>query len=101
MRSDPQLQTFVIYAGSAPNLSQPGKHSIRWVEDGPSDIGMILRIFVYIDPGVGFKFNHTYVTRADATMTEPRTESGRQLLRIRQSGLAGFARVERRRRGPD
>lgn len=29
------------------------------VEDGPSDIGMILRIFVYIDPGVGFKFNHT------------------------------------------
>lgn len=43
------------------------------VEDGPSDIGMILRIFVYIDPGVGFKFNHAYVARADATMIEPRT----------------------------
>jgi hypothetical protein len=42
-------------------------------EDGPSDIGTILRIFVYIDPGVGFKFNHTYVARADASVIEPRT----------------------------
>lgn len=85
MRTDPQLQNFVIHASSAPNLSQKqwekavldyltARQTFRKVvEDGPSDIGMILRIFVYIDSGVGFKFNHTYVARADATMTEPRT----------------------------
>lgn len=72
------------------------------VEDGPSDIGMILRIFVYIDPGVGFKFNHTYVARADATMIEPRT--GRAV-----SNYAGLGKAvgpvsrgsKERRRRPD
>jgi hypothetical protein len=48
------------------------------VESGPSDIGMAMRIFIYIDPGAGFKFNHTYVARADATVTDPRT--GRALM---------------------
>ena len=85
MRTDPQLQNSVIHTGSVPNLSQEqwekavldyltARQTFRKVvEDGPSDIGMILRIFVYIDPGVGFKFNHAYVARADATMIEPRT----------------------------
>jgi hypothetical protein len=84
MRTDPQLQNSVIHTSSVPNLSQKqwekavldylaARQTFRKVvEDGPSDIAMILRIFVYIDPGVGFKFNHTYVARADATMIEPR-----------------------------
>jgi hypothetical protein len=85
LRSDPQLHNYVVHTGSTPSLSVKqwekavldyvtARQTFRKVvEHGASDIGMVLRIFVYIDPGVGFKFNHTYVVRADATVIEPHT----------------------------
>jgi hypothetical protein len=43
------------------------------VENGPADIGMDVRVFVYIDPSVQSEFSHTYIARADASVTDAHT----------------------------
>jgi hypothetical protein len=62
------------------------------------DVVIVLRLLVYIDPGVGFKFNHTYVARADALVKEPRT--GRVLTSHSGFGKA-FGAVSRNARQDD
>jgi hypothetical protein len=41
--------------------------------DSQTDLDLAMRLNIYIDPGVGFKFNHVYVARAEATLTESST----------------------------
>jgi hypothetical protein len=46
-----------------------------------------MRIHIYIDPGVMLQFNHAYVARVDASLTNPRT--GRTLTYIGLGKSAG------------
>ena len=48
------------------------------VKEGPADLLMTLRVFVYVDPGASFKFNHIYVAKVDGAIRDPRY--GRVLL---------------------
>lgn len=41
--------------------------------DSQTDLDVALRLNVYIDPGLMFQFEHMYVARIDATLTNPRT----------------------------
>jgi hypothetical protein len=41
--------------------------------DSQTDLELAMRLNIYIDPGVQFKFNHVYVARAEATLSHPRT----------------------------
>lgn len=38
-----------------------------------TDLEPTMRLHLYIDPGVLYKFNHVYIARIDATLTGPRT----------------------------
>lgn len=40
--------------------------------DSQTDLELTLRLHIYIDPGVSYKFNHFYIARIDATLTDPR-----------------------------
>jgi hypothetical protein len=85
MRTDAQVQNFVTHASSVPNLSQKQWEKAvldyltarqtfqRVTGDGPGELALALRIFIYIDPGLSIDFNHVYITRADATVTHPQT----------------------------
>lgn len=48
------------------------------VKEGPADLWMTLRVFIYVDPGDSFKFNHIYVAKVDGVLRDPR--NGRVLL---------------------
>ncbi len=37
------------------------------------DLAVAVRLLIYIDPSVGFKFNHIYVAKSDATIRDART----------------------------
>jgi hypothetical protein len=41
--------------------------------DSQTDLELTMRLHIYIDPGVLYKFNHVYIARIDATLTDPRT----------------------------
>lgn len=41
--------------------------------DSQTDLDLSMRLHIYIDPGLQYKFNHVYVARIDATLTDPRT----------------------------
>lgn len=41
--------------------------------DSQTDLDLAMRLNIYIDPGVQVKFNHVYVARAEATLSDPRT----------------------------
>lgn len=56
------------------------------------DVVMTLRLFVYIDPSVSFKFNHVYVAKIDGALRDPR--NGRVLLDHVGKGKA-FGEVSR------
>lgn len=83
LRQDPNLQNTVTLAKSVPAISaQEWDKSIvdyvtarqtfrKIVPDGRADVMVVLRIFIFIDPGVGFKFSHTYVAKADAVLKDP------------------------------
>jgi hypothetical protein len=43
------------------------------VTDGKADLDMLVRLVLYIDPSVGFKFNTIYVARADVQLVDPGT----------------------------
>ena len=42
----------------------------RVVAEGPADVAVALRLFIFIDPGVESKFRDTYVTEADAVLKD-------------------------------
>lgn len=42
--------------------------------DGEAEVSLSIRLLIYIDPGVGFKFDTVYVARAEARLAE--SESG-------------------------
>ena len=82
LRTDPRLRNSVTQARAVSFLSaQAGNKSIvdyvtarqtfrRIVAEGPADVAVLLRIFVFIDPGLGFKFRHTYIAEADAVLKD-------------------------------
>ncbi len=41
--------------------------------DSQTDLDLTMRLNVYIDPGVEYKFNHVYLVRIDTTLTDPHT----------------------------
>ncbi len=49
------------------------KTFVRVTTAGPSDVDLIMHVNIYIDPGVHFQFNHIYVARVDAAVSDPRT----------------------------
>jgi hypothetical protein len=82
LRPDPRLRNSVTPAKAVPALSaQAWDKPIvdyviarqtfrRIVPDGPADVAVLLRIFIFIDPGLGFKFRHTYIAEADAVLKD-------------------------------
>jgi hypothetical protein len=87
---DPRLQDHVT--GKVPSLDRAkpqweqsvldylaARKTFRQVvKEGPADLLMTLRVFVYVDPSVSFKFNHVYVAKVDGALRDPR--NGRVLL---------------------
>jgi len=55
--------------------------------DSQTDVDMSLRLNIYIDPSVQWKFNHVYVARAEAAFVNPR--SGRLLNYLGYGKAAG------------
>lgn len=98
LKTDPRLQNFIAPAGSVSSLSPEqweaavldyviARQTFRQVNGKePTDIVLTLHIFVYIDPGVEFKFNHTYVARTEAVLSDP--QSGRALTHYSGLGKA-------------
>jgi hypothetical protein len=41
--------------------------------DSQTDLVLTMRLNLYIDPGVLFKFNHIYMARVETTLADPRT----------------------------
>lgn len=41
--------------------------------DSQTDLDLIMRLNIYIDPGVLFTFNHVYLVHVDATLVDPHT----------------------------
>jgi hypothetical protein len=41
--------------------------------DSQTDLDMSIRLNIYIDPGVLFKFNHVYIARVEVLLANPRT----------------------------
>ncbi|WHZ22773.1 MAG: hypothetical protein OJF47_001885 [Nitrospira sp.] len=108
--ANPNLQDSVTQATSVPGLSaQEWTASItdyvaarqtfrKVVEGGRTDVIVALRIFLYIDPGLEFKFNHTYMAKTDAVLKDP--HSGRILATYTGLGKA-FGLVYRGSREDD
>lgn len=81
--ANPNLQDAVTQATAVPGLSaQEWASSItdyvaarqtfrKIVAEGRADVIVALRIFLYIDPGLEFKFNHTYVAKTDVVLKDP------------------------------
>ena len=110
LRTDPDLQNTVTQGKSVPAMSaQEWEKSIidyvtarqsfrKIVRDGRADVIVALRIFLYIDPGLGFKSNHTYIAKADAVLKDPR--NGRAIATYAGLGKA-FGVVSRGSREDD
>lgn len=98
LKTDPRIQNFVAQTGSVPSLSQKqwetavldyvtARQTFRRVsDDGPADLALALSVFIYIDPGLGFMFNHTYVARTEAILSDP--HSGRPMTHYSGLGKA-------------
>jgi hypothetical protein len=98
MGTDPRIANLVTPGGSVPALSQQkweaavldyvtARQTFRRVTDnGPADIALALRVFVYIDPGLSIDYNHIYMARAEATISDP--QSGRLLTQYTGLGKA-------------
>ena len=82
---DPHLENHVTRTASTPFLTaRQWEETVleymrarqtfrRVVEKGAADIGMDVRIFIYIDPGVQSEFSHTYFARSEASVINPHT----------------------------
>lgn len=96
--TDSRLSNFVTPGGSVPSLSQmhweiaildyvTARQTFRRVTDnGPAEIALALRVFIYIDPGLSIDYNHIYMARAGATMLAP--HNGRPLTQYTGMGRA-------------
>jgi hypothetical protein len=98
MIPDPRLQNYVT--GKLPSLDRAKpqwaqavldylatrKTFRQAVKEGPADLLMTLRVFVYVDPSVSFKFNHVYVAKVDGALRDPR--NGRALIEYVGKGKA-------------
>lgn len=90
MIADPSLQNHVIakipsVEGAQPQWEEAIREYVlarrtfrQVVKEGPADLSMTLRVFIYVDPGASYKFNHIYVAKVDGALRDPR--SGRVLL---------------------
>ncbi len=108
MIADPSLQNHVT--GTVPSLERAkpqweqaiseylaARKTFRQVvKEGPADLLMTLRVLIYVDPGVSFKFKHVYVAQIDGALRDPR--NGRALI---ESVGKGKAFVEVSRDGKD
>jgi len=98
MIADPRLQNHVT--GKIPSLDRAkpqweqavleylaARKTFRQVvKEGPADLLMSLRVFIYVDPGDSFKFNHIYVAKVDGALWDP--SHGRVLLEYIGKGKA-------------
>src|SRR5262245_4622643 len=85
MIADPQLENHVTgVSHSLDEFKKDWEQSVRdyltarrtfanLSTDGQSNLDVAMRINLYIDPGVFFQFNHVYVARIEASLTNPRT----------------------------
>lgn len=86
MLTDPNLQNHVV--GKEPGTIGAKTEWERAIRDYVSgrrtfapallqgttpDLAVAVRVLIYIDPGVGFKFNHIYIAKSDATIRDART----------------------------
>lgn len=104
MIADPHLQNHVT--GTIPSLDRAkpqweqavldylvARKTFRQaVKEGPADLWMTLRVFIYVDPSSSFKFNHVYIAKVDGALRDPR--NGRVLLDYIGKGKA-FGEVSR------
>jgi hypothetical protein len=86
LSSDLQLENHVTRLASTPFLTaKQWEHTVLEymkarqtfrgvVEKGSADVGMDVRMFVYIDPGVRSEFSQTYFAHAEVSVTNPRTD---------------------------
>lgn len=98
MIADPSLQNHVIAKVPSAERAQPqweeaireyvlGRRTFRQVvKEGPADLSMTLRVFIYVDPSTSFTFNHIYVAKVDGALRDP--HSGRVLLDYVGTGQA-------------
>lgn len=82
LRPVSNLRNSVTQANAIPSLSaQAWDKSIieyviarqtfrRVVAEGPADVAVTLRLFIFIDPGVEYKFRHSYVVEAEALLKD-------------------------------
>lgn len=104
MIADPSLQNHVT--GTVPSLDRAkpqweqaiseylaARKTFRQVvKEGPADLLMTLRVLIYVDPGVSFKFKHVYVAQIDGALRDPR--NGRAFIEYAGKGKA-FGEVSR------
>jgi hypothetical protein len=98
LRTDLELQNAVTQAYSGPAMSAQewdkafvdyvvARQTFRKVVlDGRMDVILALRIFLFIDPGLGSKSKHTYIAKADAALKDP--QNGRAV-----ATYAGFGKA--------
>lgn len=110
LRTDLELQNAVTQANSVPAMSaQQWDKSIvdyviarqtfrKVVLDGRADVILAMRIFLFIDPGLGFKSKHTYIAKTDAVLKDP--QNGRAVATYAGFGKA-FGVVSRSSREDD
>ncbi|MDO9116491.1 MAG: hypothetical protein Q7U39_00915 [Nitrospira sp.] len=98
MIADPRLQNHVT--GKLPSVDRAkpqweqavleylaARKTFRQVvTEGPADLSMTLRVLIYVDPGVSFKFNHVYVATIEGALRDPR--NGRALIEYAGKGKA-------------
>ena len=96
MIADPSLQNHVI--GTVPSLDRAkpqweqaiseylaARKTFRQVvKEGPADRLMTLRVFIYVAPGVSFKFRHVYIAKVEGALRDPR--NGRVLVEYAGKG---------------
>src|SRR5687768_4005172 len=85
LRPDPLLENHVARPAATPFLTaKQWEHTVleylrarqtfrRVVEQGQADIGMEVRVLVYIDPGVQSEFSHTYLAHSEAIVANADT----------------------------
>lgn len=52
-----------------------GRHTFApaLLQNAPPDLSVAMRVFIYIDPSVGYNFNYMYVANIEATVRDSRT----------------------------
>jgi hypothetical protein len=92
MITDPRIENHVTDITTSPGLPRKeweksvadylaARKTFTYLSaDSQTDLDLAMRLNIYIDPGTMFQFNHAYLARVDASLTNPRT--GRTLTYI-------------------